>query len=123
MRVTLSILVLVTTMAWLPALAEDSPISSLQVSTNNSPKCIAAAKERGAATAAKDIKAGKLRILHFGQPWSANKPLVDEATGYRVQIIADCIVGKEFAAEVEAYNRSMREWHAKAKSSEPNRKE
>jgi len=93
--------------------AEDSPIVSKELSTDNGPAATTAARERGAATAARDIKAGTLRILYFGKPWSMGKPLVDDATGYRVQVVAGCVVGQPFAAEVEAYNGAMREWHAK----------
>jgi hypothetical protein len=113
MKTFLSILAVVATTSCLAA--EQSPIASAEVSTNNSPKAIAAAKERGATSAAKDIKAGKFRILYFGKPWSAGKPLMDDATGYRVEIVAGCVVGEEFVAEVEAYNGAMRTWHSKHK--------
>jgi hypothetical protein len=78
-----------------------------------------AGKLQGAAHARKDIQAGELRILYCGKPWSVDKPLVDEATGYRVQIVGDCSVTEVFAAEVEAYNQAMRDWHAKTKKAEP----
>ena len=93
--------------------ADESPISSSAISTDNSPAAVAAAKERGTATAAKDIKAGTLRILYFGKPWSVGKPLVDDATGYRVQILDGCVVTSPFVAEVEAYNSAVRAFHAK----------
>ncbi|MDZ4405869.1 hypothetical protein [Prosthecobacter sp.] len=93
--------------------ADDSPISSTGIVTDNSPAAIAAAKERGTATATKDIKAGTLRVLYFGKPWSVGKPLVDDATGYRVQILAGCDVTATFVAEVEAYNNAVRAFHAK----------
>jgi hypothetical protein len=93
--------------------ADESPISSKGISTDNSPAAVAAAKERGAATATKDIKAGTLRILYFGKPWSVGKPLVDDATGYRVQILDGCVVTSPFVAEVEAYNSAVRAFHAK----------
>jgi hypothetical protein len=114
MKALLYIFTFVAAASWLAA--EDSPIRSPQVSANDSPKAVAAAKERGATTATKDIKAGKFRILYFGKPWSAGKPLVDDATGYRVQIVGGCDVTKEFVAEVEAYNRAMRDWHSKSKA-------
>jgi hypothetical protein len=97
--------------------ADESPISSPDISADNSPAAVAAAKERGAATAAKDIKAGTLRILYFGMPWSGGKPLVDGKTGYRVQIVGGCDVTEPFVAEVEAYNRAVRAFHAKNPSS------
>ncbi len=93
--------------------AEESPITS---SADNSPAAAVAAKERGAATAAKDIKAGTFRILYFGKPWSVGKPLVDDRTGYRVQILGGCDVTAPFISEVDAYNSAMREFHAKKAS-------
>ena len=93
--------------------ADESPIYSKGISTDNSPAALSAAKKRGAATAAKDIKAGTLRILYFGKPWSVGKPLVDDATGYRVQILGGCVVTSPFVAEVEAYNSAVRAFHAK----------
>ena len=108
MRTTLLFLLFAGGISALSAFAADeSPISSPAISSDNSPAGIAAAKERGAATAAKDIMAGTLRILYFG------KPLVDDATGYRVQILDGCIVTSPFAAEVEAYNSTVRAFHAK----------
>lgn len=95
--------------------ADESPIVSQRISADNNPAAVAAAKERGAATAAKDIKAGTLRILYYGIPWSVGRPLVDDATGFRVQIIGGCTVTTPFSAEVQAYNDAMREWHAKNK--------
>ena len=92
--------------------ADESPIVSKGISTDNSPAAVAAAKERGAATAAKDIKAGTLRILYYGKPWGG-KTLIDEATGYRVQILDGCDVTSPFVAEVEAYNSAVRAFQAK----------
>lgn len=110
---------IIASVAW-PALAgEKSPIISPEMGTNSSPKDIDAAKLQGAATATKDIKSGALRILYFGKPWSTGRPLVDEATGYRVQIVAGCKVTSQFVAEVEAYNKTMRDWHARTKKAEP----
>ena len=107
-----------------PALAgEKSPIISPEMGTNSSPKDIEAAKLQGAATATKDIKAGELRILYFGEPWSNGKPLVDKATGYRVQIVAGCLVTSQFVAEVDAYNKTMRDWHTKTKKTETPKKQ
>lgn len=77
----------------------------------NSPVAIEAGRVRGAAAARKDIQAGKPRIRYYGKPWSANKPLIDDATGYPVEIVAGCIVDRDFAAEVHEYSDTMREWH------------
>ena len=93
--------------------ADKSPISSIGISTDNSSLAVAAAKKCGAATAAKDIKAGTLRILYYGKPWSIGKPLVDEATGYRIQVITGCDLSETFVAEVEAYNSAVRAFHTK----------
>ncbi len=95
--------------------SDDSPIRSAPISADNGPGVVAAARERGATTAVKDIRAGTFRILYFGLPWSSGKRLIDEATGYRVQVVEGCVVGAPFAAEVDSYNRVMREWHAKHK--------
>lgn len=123
MRTIVFLITLIATAVACPTLAaEQSPITSSAMSTNNSPEAVVAAKTRGQKTATKDIKAGELRILHFGQPWSNGKPLVDETTGYRVQIVGGCLVGEPFVAEVEAYNKTMRDWHAKTKKGEPSQK-
>jgi hypothetical protein len=112
-RVILAVLLVGSLVAGFTFAAEESPIVSTAISTDNSPAAVAAAKERGAATAAKDIKAGRLRILYFGKPWSVGKPLVDDVTGYRVQILADCLVTAPFVEEVKTYNETMRQWHLK----------
>jgi len=116
MQSRLSIIVIAATIvSTMIAVAEDSPITSSQISGDISPTAIATAKKQGAETAAKDIKNGTLRILYFGKPWSVGKPLVDEVTGYRVLIVGGCDVSSPFVAEVEAYNSTMRQWHAKEK--------
>ena len=115
-----SFLTLAVTLGCLSAFAADeSPISSSATSTDNSPAAVAAAKERGTASAAKDINAGTLRILYFGKPWSVGTPLVDDATGYRVQILDGCDVTSSFVAEVEAYNRAVRAFHSKNSAAAP----
>jgi len=123
MRIILFFIALITIAdAWPAVAADKSPIRSPIISTNNSPEAVAAAKKQGEKTAAKDIKAGVFRILYFGGPWSQGKPLVDEQTGYRVQIGAGCIVSKPFVAEVEAYNRTIRDWHTKTRKERPSKK-
>jgi hypothetical protein len=57
----------------------------------------------GVAKANRDIQAGVLRILVAELP--ADKPLVDETTGYRVERVTDLV-----AEELEAYNQTMRDW-------------
>lgn len=61
----------------------------------------------GVAKANHDIHAGVLRILVADWPLdkSMDKPLVDEATGYRVEIAADLA-----PEELAAYNQTMRDW-------------
>ncbi len=57
----------------------------------------------GVAKANQDIHAGVLRILVAD--WAADKPLVDETTGYRVELAADLA-----PEELAAYNQTMRDW-------------
>ena len=57
----------------------------------------------GVAKAKQDIQAGVLRILVL--EWPANKPLLDEATGYRVELATDLA-----PAELSAYNQTVRDW-------------
>ncbi|MEA3188355.1 MAG: hypothetical protein QOD99_2185 [Chthoniobacter sp.] len=101
--------------------AEESPISSDVISADDSEATISAAIARGAASASRDIEAGTLRILYYGKPWSVGKSLVDDTTGYRVQILSGCVVTRPFVAEVEAYNGVMREWHARKNFSSTHR--
>ena len=77
------------------------------------PEAVMKAKERGAATAAADIKAGRPVILYFGKPWSQGKPLVDDATNLRVVVIGGCFASEAFVTEVGSYNAAIRDWHAK----------
>lgn len=78
---------------------------------------MAAVSERGTATAAKDIAAGTLRILHYGMPPSTigTHPL-DPSTGYRLQIVGGCVVSGQFVAEVDAYNKKMREHYVASRA-------
>lgn len=57
----------------------------------------------GSAKAKQDIQAGVLRILVA--EWSADKLLVDEATGYRVEVVTNLV-----PEELAAYNQTMRDW-------------
>lgn len=92
---------------------EKSPIHSPEMGANGTAEELEAAKRQGAETAAQDIKVGVFRILYYGEPFHAGKPPVDDATGYRTQIVAGCIVSDRFIAEADAYNQAMRDWHAK----------
>lgn len=72
--------------------------------------------DRGIARARKDIAEGNVRILYYGKPWSAGKPLVDDDSGLPVEIVEGCCVTAEFVQETDAYNRTMREALQDAKS-------
>jgi hypothetical protein len=120
LRIIIISLTIISTVAAWPILAEESsPILSPEISTDNSPEAITAAKERGKQSAQRDIRAGEFRILYYGKPWSSGKPLVDETTGYRIQIIAGCEVSAAFIAEVTAYNQTMRDWRSKTSRNGP----
>lgn len=69
--------------------------------------------ERGVALANKDILAGILRILTHGKPADTSAPMIDAVTGYRIQIIEGHDVSISLPDEIEAYNQTMRDWHAK----------
>jgi hypothetical protein len=75
---------------------------------------LSAARTKGAEHAARDIQSGMLRILTLEKSWPVGKPLVDEATGYKVEIVADRANNEVERAEMDAYNQTMREWHAAA---------
>ncbi len=101
---------------------DDSPIKSPVISADNSPEVIAAARVIGGATAAKDARAGRLRIIDYGEPEPiALGPVIrvperyDPETGYRMFGITGCEATGLFRAEVAAYNEVMRKWHAEHK--------
>ena len=64
-------------------------------------------KEKGIIRAKKDIASVKMKILHYGKPWSQGKPLVDDESGLPVEIVAGCCVRPEFVEETDAYNKTM----------------
>jgi hypothetical protein len=64
---------------------------------------------KGIARAHQDMAKGTIRILYYGKPWSADKPLVDDESGLPVEIVKGCVVTEEFVQETDAYNRAMRE--------------
>jgi hypothetical protein len=90
-------------------------IKAPEVGGDDGPGAVEKAARRGADTAAADITAGRPVILHYGKPWSAGKPLVDDATGLKVEVVGGCAVSRAFAAEVDAYNAAVRAWHANKK--------
>lgn len=91
--------------------SEGSPIPRPPAgsSLEEDPRAIAAARERGARTAAADIKAGKLRILEYG----ASRASTDLKTGLPTLPIPCCDMTGQVWAEADAYNEVMRGWRAK----------
>jgi hypothetical protein len=73
---------------------------------------INAAVVRGEAEAEKDLKTGRFRIRACGKVGEKNE--IDSVTGYRIERIGSCGQGTmEFYSELNAYNRTMRDWNAK----------
>jgi len=92
-----------------------NPIIVSALSTNRSASVLEEAKKRGQSTAAKDIQAGRLRILYGGPPGLPVKAPMDQETGYPLLKVKGDIVTEEFIVEMKGYNQAMREWHAKTK--------
>jgi beta-lactamase regulating signal transducer with metallopeptidase domain len=84
------------------------PLAKLSIDAANDEKAIAEAKATGEKQAAEDLAAGKAVILYYGKPWSAGKPLVNDATGLPVEILSGCAVTPRFVAGVDAYNAAVR---------------
>ena len=83
---------------------------TLQFLKNLRPKAaIEAPAELGRRHALTDIRSDLKRILHYGEPWSQGKPLIDEDTGYPVTVAAGCVVTRDFVAFVEQYNATVQE--------------
>lgn len=100
--------------------ADESPIKSSSTSTDISPKAIATAAEQGTKNASADIAAGRLRILEYGEPRQITEATKDPETGFGILSVAGCKVPALVRAEADAYNRAMRDWHAKnVKTSTP----
>ena len=99
------------------ASSEDSPIPEPTVSDPKDAVAITAAAARGSQAATKDIERGVLRILDYGPPLPPGmEHRTDPETGYILQNISGCVVTERFIAEVDAYNRTMRTWHANHRS-------
>lgn len=64
----------------------------------------------GAALAKKDIQAGTLRIFYAENDWPVYKPLLDDETGFQVQMVENSDI-KLSNDELEAYNQTMRHWY------------
>ena len=98
------------------AATEHSPIPPPRDGESNSPKSLAVARERGIHSAQSDIKREVFRILDFGEPLPPGTGRrADPQTQYPLQSIWGCVVTERFTTEVEAYNETMRAWHAKHK--------
>ena len=97
--------------------ADESPISTPVVAADNSPAALVDAKKQGVANARRDIEAGRLRIIFLSETAFIEGPLghFDRETGYPHYPIAACEATEAFLAEVEAYNDTMRKWHAEQK--------
>jgi hypothetical protein len=91
-----------------------SPLTSDPYAPDGTPEQVAAANQRGAAAAGKDIERGIFQILDYGFPPPSGASF-DRETGYLVRHINTCGVSSGFLAELYAYNRVMREWHEKKK--------
>lgn len=91
----------------------------------NSALATAVSQDGGSVIANKDISAGVLRNLYLGKYFIAKTPhecsqlqtdglpLVDDVTGYRIEIISGCYSTARLIEEVDHYNQAMREWHAR----------
>ncbi len=89
--------------------ATASPITSSIAASDNSPEAIAAAQQRGIASATRDIQAGIFRILRYGLLVKTDGTETDEETGFRIQWVAGSILSNQFRAEADAYNFAMRD--------------
>jgi len=92
--------------------AEAARLESKGKADLSAPAAVGAARAKGAAHAAKDIQSGRLRVFSLEPSWPADKAMVDEETGYRVEMLTDRAHDEVARAEVDAYNQAMREWHA-----------
>jgi hypothetical protein len=82
--------------------------------------------EGGVVTANKDIQALRLRLLALDQqsvqangaclPPIQHPVVIDMTTGYNIETLRVCNVSASLLDEVEAYNQTMRNWHAKHES-------
>ncbi len=109
------LLALSASVALISAFASDEPpISTPVIADDNGRAAVAAAQEKGAENARRDIAAGRLRIVFLSETAYIFGPLghYDPETGYPRYPIAACEATEAFLAEVEAYNAVMRKWHA-----------
>ena len=100
------------------AVTLEDTLKEPEVADVSSPAAIAAARSSGTAQAAADVAAGKLEIIDYGEPLDEPLPPVirrDPDTGLPVRSITNCTPTPAFEAYVAAYNRVVREAHAKRK--------
>lgn len=79
--------------------------------------------EGGVVAANKDIQALRLRLLVLDEQRDQSKDacssltsrpaVIDTTTGYHIETTSLCNVSASLLSEVEAYNQTMRNWHAK----------
>ena len=76
---------------------------------------IETAQDGGAKEASKDIEKNNFRIVKLLEQWPADKPPIDESTGFAVHFVSEAALEKKMIAYIEGYNNTMREWHATKK--------
>ena len=75
---------------------------------------VIAAKRAGSEQASRDIAANRFYIIEYGQPVDEPTfPVVprDDATGYAILSLHNCVATPAFEAQAKAYNDTMRTWH------------
>ena len=114
MRALLVVTLLIAAALANVAAAEQSPIPPPRGGESESRQALAAARERGARSAHADIRRGVFRILDFGGPLPpGTRRRIDPQTRYAMESIWGCELTERFTTEVEAYNSTMKAWHAK----------
>jgi hypothetical protein len=114
MRRVLSQLLILAVALSAVAAAADTPVPPPRESESSSPFALVSARMRGARSAERDIRREVLRILDYGEPLPPGTGRrKDGVTGYPLESITGCAVTNRFVAEVDAYNKAMRDWHAK----------
>src|SRR4051794_16284106 len=92
--------------------ANEPPVQGLRIAIDDAAPNVESAKLRGAADAWRDIlQRHTFRILYFGPQWPAGKALIDQVTGFRIEIVTYSAVSSTFAEEVNGYNDVMRFWY------------
>lgn len=88
-------------------------MAKVAIPTSNSALAIALGKQGGQALANRDIQGGNLQILYLGRDIKNSLNRVDEATGYKKELVyvGDEASLKSLATELEAYNQTMRDWY------------